>query len=76
VVGTRIGGLAELVDDGVNGWLVPPGDVPALADMLARISQSPAETIDRWRGNLPAARTMSDVAEDYAGLYAGQLAAR
>jgi glycosyltransferase involved in cell wall biosynthesis len=76
VVGTRIGGLAELVDEGVNGSLVPPGDVAALANMLTTICRSPAETIDRWRGNLPAARTMSDVAEDYAGLYAGQLAVR
>jgi glycosyltransferase involved in cell wall biosynthesis len=76
VVGTRIGGLAELVDDGVNGSLVPPGDVAALANLLTEIIRSPAETIDRWRGNLPPARTMVDVAEDYAGLYAGQLAAR
>ena len=75
VVGTRIGGLAELVDDGVNGSLVPPGDVDALARMLMSIIDSP-ETIDRWRRRLPPPRTMSNVAEDYAGLYAGQTVAR
>jgi glycosyltransferase involved in cell wall biosynthesis len=32
VVGTRSGGVPELVVDGVTGALVPPGDVEALAD--------------------------------------------
>jgi len=28
------GGLAEIVDDGVTGWTVPPGDTSSLADRL------------------------------------------
>ncbi|HEX2017254.1 MAG TPA: glycosyltransferase family 4 protein [Solirubrobacteraceae bacterium] len=40
VVATRVGGLEEVVSDGVNGRLVAPGDPPALAaavlDVLAR----------------------------------------
>lgn len=31
VLSTRVGGLAEVVDDGVNGVLVEPGSAPALA---------------------------------------------
>ncbi len=31
VVATRVGGTAELVEDGVSGFLVPPGDASALA---------------------------------------------
>jgi glycosyltransferase involved in cell wall biosynthesis len=31
VVATRVGGLAEVVEDGVTGMLVEPGDPPALA---------------------------------------------
>ncbi len=31
VVATRLGGLPEVVEDGVTGVLVPPDDVPALA---------------------------------------------
>ena len=36
VVTTRLGGIEELVEEGVSGLLVPPGDPPALA---ARIEQ-------------------------------------
>jgi glycosyltransferase involved in cell wall biosynthesis len=35
VVATRVGGLPELVEDGVTGRLVPPGDVSGLADAIA-----------------------------------------
>jgi glycosyltransferase involved in cell wall biosynthesis len=35
VIATRAGGLADKVVDGVNGWLVPPGDVDRLAGALA-----------------------------------------
>lgn len=34
VVATRVGGLTELIEDGVSGVLVPPDDPVALADSL------------------------------------------
>jgi len=71
VVGTRIGGLAELVEDGVNGRLVPPGDWAALARVLGEMAAAPRATIDRWRRHLPRARTMDEVAADYQRLYGG-----
>lgn len=70
VIGTRIGGLAELVTDGVNGRLVPPGDWRALASALAGLARDPAGTVDRWRLALPRARTMDEIAADYEALYA------
>lgn len=36
VITTRVGGLAEVVEDGVNGLLVPPQDEVALADAVIR----------------------------------------
>ncbi len=37
VVASAVGGLAELVQDGITGIHVPPGDVSALRNALARI---------------------------------------
>jgi glycosyltransferase involved in cell wall biosynthesis len=37
VVASRVGGLAELVNDGENGFLVPPGDAEGLAAALAKL---------------------------------------
>ncbi|MCK4305252.1 MAG: glycosyltransferase [Candidatus Eisenbacteria sp.] len=41
VVATRVGALHELVNDGVEGRLVPPGDPAALADAMAEILSDP-----------------------------------
>ena len=37
VVGSRVGGIPDIVDDGVSGILVEPGDPQALADALVRV---------------------------------------
>ncbi|HEY65969.1 MAG TPA: glycosyltransferase family 4 protein, partial [Caldilineae bacterium] len=37
VVATRVGGVPDLVDDGVTGFLVPPGEPSALAARLDQI---------------------------------------
>ncbi len=37
VVASRVGGLADLVDDSKTGFLVPPGDAGALAEALAKL---------------------------------------
>jgi glycosyltransferase involved in cell wall biosynthesis len=42
VVGSRVGGIPDLVEDGVTGILVTPGDPDALADALARVLSDPA----------------------------------
>jgi len=70
VIGARIGGLAELVTDGVNGRLIPPGDWRGLATCLREAASDPAGTIDRWRAAVPPVRTMDDIAADYLALYA------
>jgi sugar transferase (PEP-CTERM/EpsH1 system associated) len=42
VVASRVGGLPELIDDGVTGLLFPCGDATALAAALRRVLRDPA----------------------------------
>lgn len=35
VVATKVGGFAEIVEDGISGWLVPPDDPARLAGAIA-----------------------------------------
>jgi glycosyltransferase involved in cell wall biosynthesis len=76
VIASRVGNLAELIVDDVNGQLVAPGDVQAWARAVTTAATSPAETIDRWRRALQQPRTMDEVASDYRALYAETSASR
>lgn len=42
VVASRVGGVPELIDDGVDGLLVPPGDARALAAAVEGLLTDPA----------------------------------
>lgn len=38
VIGTRVGGIPDVVEEGRNGLLVPPADAPALAGAISRLA--------------------------------------
>ncbi len=42
IVASRAGGIPEMIDDGIEGRLVPPGDPPALAAALGSVLDDPA----------------------------------
>lgn len=68
VVATAVGGLPELVQHERTGWLVPPGDVRALAERLRWVATHPAEA----RAAGARARTFMEhrfSAEDYVQGY-------
>jgi len=54
VVATAVGGVAEVVRDGENGLLVPPGDPEALAAAIERLAED-----EELRGRLRAAAAAS-----------------
>jgi glycosyltransferase involved in cell wall biosynthesis len=69
LIASRVGNLAEIIDDGENGQLVTPGHLAEWSAALTRAALNPA-TIDRWRRGLRQPRTMDDIATDYLSLYA------
>ena len=42
IVASRIGQIAEVIDDGITGRLVAPGDAAAMAQVLIELEQNPA----------------------------------
>jgi len=46
VISTFVAGIPELVQAGTNGWLVPAGDVIALADAMQACLESPTDRLD------------------------------
>jgi len=47
VLGTYLAGVPELVTDGVNGFLVPAGNVKLTAEGIIRILKAPADELTR-----------------------------
>ncbi len=84
VVAARASGLPEVVRDGVDGYLVAPGDTPAMAARLAALALDPAArgllgaaAAARARGHFSSAAmaarvraAMAEVAEDRRLLHA------
>lgn len=59
VVASRIGGIPELVEDGVNGLLVEPGDTRALARAIERLAGD-REYLARLQARVPPVRSLED----------------
>jgi glycosyltransferase involved in cell wall biosynthesis len=74
VVGSSVGAIPEIVEQGNNGLLVPPRDVRALAEAIARLASNPQLRREMGRRNrLKAKATLgwSRMTERYLSIYAG-----
>ena len=78
VVASNVDGIPEMVEDGVSGVLVPPGDATALADALRdvlaggdRRGSLGAAAQERIEGAFTAQRMLEEYAELYREVVAG-----
>ena len=74
VVSTAVGGIPELVQDGVTGTLVPAGDAAALAAALARYAADPALAARHGaagRERIENHYSVSAMVQAYVALYDG-----
>ncbi len=72
VVATRVGGNAELVDDGTSGLVVPSDDEAALAAALARLACEPALAArmgEAARAQAQSRFSLDAMVQAYQGLY-------
>ena len=68
VIGSNLGGIAELVAHDRNGWLVSYADVDAWTSALRRVVRD-RTLLARLRADVRPPRSTDDVARDMASLY-------
>jgi glycosyltransferase involved in cell wall biosynthesis len=71
VIATQVAGIPELVEHGVNGWLVPPGSVDALCRALHEVLRaSPLELSEMGKAGARRVRERHDASSSVAALEA------
>ena len=68
VIGSNLGGIAELVAHDRDGWLVPYADERAWATTLAHLATD-RSLVDRLRAGVRPPRSTDDVARDMTSVY-------
>ncbi|MES2334376.1 MAG: glycosyltransferase family 4 protein [Pseudomonadota bacterium] len=68
VVASRVAGVQELVEDGVTGFTVPPGDVVTLADRMSRLMSDPELAARMGTAGRKAVEREHDIAREGAWL--------
>ncbi|HET6577949.1 MAG TPA: glycosyltransferase [Gemmatimonadales bacterium] len=74
IVGTTVGGIPDLVEHGVNGLLVPPGDPAALATAIRALADDPHRRREIARRNRLKAESTLDwnhITTRYLSVYRG-----
>jgi len=74
VIASNVGGVRELVQPGVTGWLIPPHDQPALVEAIRSCVQASTQSLSGMaavgRANVLARHCVGRSAEQLASLFA------
>ena len=79
VVATRVGGVPDVVRDGVDGFLVEPGELETAADRLAQLAADPELRVrfgESGRAHVFERYSVSRLVDDVDRLYRSLLAAK
>jgi glycosyltransferase involved in cell wall biosynthesis len=79
IVASRVGGLAEVLDDGATGLLTEVGDVAGIAGAVARLANAPdvAAELGRRAGEAQRERyTLDLMGSTYVDIYRRHAASR
>jgi glycosyltransferase involved in cell wall biosynthesis len=68
VVGTRVGGIPDLIQDGVNGILVDPASPDQLAEALIKIASDPQLSFSMQKNGAKIANERYDIKQHVAKL--------
>ncbi|MBE2223265.1 MAG: glycosyltransferase [Anaerolineae bacterium] len=68
IIASRIGAMPEKITDGVDGLLVPPGDVAALHTALLSLKENPAR-LAQLRAGIQPVYTMTEQVKDIIDVY-------
>ena len=75
VIASRLGGMAEAVQDGENGLLFEPGDVDDLTRTLERLREDPS-LLQRLRGGITTVRSLAEDARALRAIYRDSMPSR
>ncbi|BDG07084.1 glycosyltransferase [Anaeromyxobacter paludicola] len=78
VIASPVGGIPELIEEGRNGYLVPPKEVGRFAELLARWTAAPGELAELKRCSRAMAESKFDqrlTLDRYEAIFREQLAA-
>lgn len=74
VVATNVGGVSTIVQDGITGLLVPPGNATAIADAVEKLLNDPKQTLEMGaigRQSVKDERSVAAMIKNLDNIYTG-----
>lgn len=75
VIASNVGGIPELIRDGIDGILVPPGDAKELAKAIEELAANPGKVVEMGKQARPP-KSIDDHALEIEQMYADVLSSK